>query len=145
MTISIRLANESDIETIFDIRTSVRENHLSRQQLAEMGITPETISEAMQATPCLWIAHEDGIAAGFSMVDMEEGSLFAAFVRPDFEGRGIGRLLVRTAEEALFSKHATIWLETGATTRASGFYTRMGWNRIEDLPGGDTRMTKTRA
>ena len=39
----IRIAGQSDIKAIFDIRTSVRENHLSHDQLAEMGITPDAI------------------------------------------------------------------------------------------------------
>lgn len=40
---SIRLASLADIGAIFDIRTRVHENHLSLDQLAEMGITPNTI------------------------------------------------------------------------------------------------------
>lgn len=39
MNIAIRLANQADIPTIFVIRTRVRENPLSHQQLTEMGIT----------------------------------------------------------------------------------------------------------
>ncbi|XHH28060.1 hypothetical protein WIW49_11465 [Xanthomonas euroxanthea] len=36
-----RLAGPADIDAIFDIRTRVHENHLSRDQLVEMGITPQ--------------------------------------------------------------------------------------------------------
>ena len=35
---TIRLADQADINVIFDIRTSVQENHLSRDQLAGMGM-----------------------------------------------------------------------------------------------------------
>lgn len=40
MEIIIRLANHADIDAIFHIRTSVRENHLSHDQLTGMGIPP---------------------------------------------------------------------------------------------------------
>ena len=34
---TIRVADQGDIDTIFDIRTRVRENHLLREQLADIG------------------------------------------------------------------------------------------------------------
>lgn len=44
MSIQVREARKADIGEIFAIRTSVAENHLSLKQLAEMGITPESIA-----------------------------------------------------------------------------------------------------
>ena len=43
METTVRIANQADISAIFDIRTSVTENHLSHDQLNEMGITPDAI------------------------------------------------------------------------------------------------------
>ena len=37
---NIRVAECSDIDTLFEIRTSVVENHQSREEIAELGITP---------------------------------------------------------------------------------------------------------
>lgn len=139
---TIRLANSEDIETIFDIRTSVRENHLSREQLAEMGITPSAIRQAILDAPCAWIAEVDGVPAGFSMVDVEDGCVFAVFVRPEFEGMGLGRSLMNEAEALLFRHHPTLWLETAEASRASGFYRRRGWQPVEQLPEGDVRFEK---
>lgn len=144
MEILVRIGNGSDIGAIFDIRTSVKENHLSRDQLTEMGITPSAIRQAMAATPCLWIAEVDGIAAGFSMVDVEEACVFAAFVRPEFEGLGLGRSLMAKAEALLFKQHQTIWLETAEASRAAGFYRNLGWLPTERLPAGDIRFEKHR-
>jgi hypothetical protein len=48
MTITIRDAAEEDIAAIFEVRTSVRENHLSVEQMAEMGITNETIRQVLR-------------------------------------------------------------------------------------------------
>lgn len=139
-----RVANQADIPAIFAIRTSVRENHLSLEQLTEMGITPQTISQALLAAPCIWVAEVDGVAAGFSMADAEDGCVFAAFVRPEFEGLGLGRSLMARAEEFLFQHHPTIWLETAENSRASGFYRTLGWQAVANLPEGDIRFEKSR-
>jgi GNAT superfamily N-acetyltransferase len=139
---TIRLANPADINAVFDIRTSVQENHLSHDQLAEMGITPETIRQAILETPCAWVAEVDRVPVGFSMVDVEDGCVFAAFVLPEFEGRGLGSSLMNKAEACLFQHHQTIWLETAEASRASGFYRNLGWQPVENLPEGDVRFEK---
>ena len=141
---TVRIANETDIEVIFDIRTSVKENHLSRDQLTHMGITPETIGQAISRAPCLWIAEADGTPVGFSMVDLEDGCVFAAFVRAEFEGHGFGRRLMEKAEDCLFRHHPTIWLETAEASRASGFYRKLGWLPVKRLGQGDVRFEKQR-
>jgi len=138
----IRLATPADITALFDIRTSVRENHLSHDQLAQRGITPESIRQAISDAPCAWVAEVDGIAAGFSMADSEEGCVFAAFVLPEFEGHGLGRRLMDKAEAFLFQHHQTIWLETAEASRANGFYRNLGWQPVERLPEGDIRFEK---
>ncbi|WP_095153817.1 GNAT family N-acetyltransferase [Pseudomonas sp. Irchel 3E13] len=139
---TIRLADLSDIDAIFNIRTSVQENHLSHDQLAEMGITPEAIQQAILETPCAWVAEVDGVPVGFSMADIEDGCVFAAFVLPEFEGRGLGRSLMDRAETFLFQHHQTIWLETAEASRASGFYRKLGWKPVQHLPEGDIRFEK---
>lgn len=141
---TIRLANTADIDAIFHIRTSVRENHLSHEQLTQMGITPEAIEQALIEAPCIWIAEVDGVPAGFSMADSGDACVFAAFVLPQFEGQGLGRCLMERAECFLFHQHETIWLETAQASRASGFYRKLGWRCVEQLPEGDIRMEKRR-
>ncbi|CAD1791149.1 MULTISPECIES: GNAT family N-acetyltransferase [Xanthomonas] len=137
-----RLAGPADIDAIFDIRTRVHENHFSRDQLVEMGITPATIQKAILETPCAWVAEVNGAPVGFSIVDVEEGCVFAAFVLPGFEGNGLGRRLMDKAEACLFQRHRTIWLETAEASRASGFYRSLGWQPVKNLPGGDVRFEK---
>ncbi|OCW59061.1 GCN5 family acetyltransferase [Hoeflea olei] len=144
MTVSIRTATEADIPAIFDVRTSVRENHLSIRQLTEMGITSGTLREALHAHACIWVAEQEGRIVGFSMVDVEDACLFAAFVRPEQAGLGIGRRLVQRAEALLFAHHPSIWLETDGSSRATGFYERLGWVRTRELEGGDARFEKHR-
>ncbi|MGJ7475859.1 GNAT family N-acetyltransferase [Pseudomonas fulva] len=145
MNHSIRLANLADIDAIFDVRTSVHENHLSREQLAAMGISPITVRQAILEAPCAWIAEVNGAPVGFSMADVEDGCVFAAFVLPGFEGNGLGRRLMEQAETFLFQHHQTIWLETAEASRACGFYRRLGWQPVKNLTEGDVRFEKSRS
>lgn len=144
MTITVRDASEKDIPQIFEVRTSVRENHLSIEQMAEIGVTPQTILEAIRKEPCIWVALDGDQVVGFSMGNSEDACLFAAFVRPEREGRGIGRLLVERAEAFLFERSPSIWLHTDGSSRAAGFYEELGWKRATLWQGGEYRFEKQR-
>ena len=144
MTITIRDAAEEDIPAIFEVRTSVRENHLSVEQMAEMGITNETIRQVLCKEPCIWVAVHGNHIVGFSMGDAADACLFAAFVRPEWEGQGIGRRLMDRAEAFLFERHSSIWLHTDGSSRAAGFYERLGWKRMPDMENRDARFEKHR-
>lgn len=144
MQIQIRPAETRDVPGIFHVRTAVTENALSKGELAALGITEASVTRMIESTPCAWVAVQGGEIVGFSMIAVEEGALFAAFVLPSHEGRGIGRRLVRAAEQALFARHAVAWLETGKETRAAGFYRRLGWGNERDVGAGDIRLEKRR-
>jgi GNAT superfamily N-acetyltransferase len=141
----IRVATPDDVATLFDIRTSVRENHQGREELATLGVTPATVGAALATTARAWIAEDmNGESLGFAMADASVGTLFALFVRPQAERRGIGRALLDVAESWLFSNGwQEIWLLTGVdpSLRAHGVYRAAGW-----LPGeaedGQVRYTK---
>ncbi|WP_110693638.1 hypothetical protein [Salinicola halophyticus] len=82
MSLQVR---ETDIGEIFAIRTSVAENHLSLEQLAKMGITPEANAAMLTQGPCLWIAEIDRVPAGFSIVRDETACVFGLFARAGHE------------------------------------------------------------
>lgn len=145
MSIQVREARETDVEEIFAIRTSVAENHLSLEQLSEMGITPETIAAMLAQGPCLWVAEIERVPVGFSMVRNETGCVFGLFVRADHEGRGVGRLLLEKAERHLFAKFDEIWLETEIGSRAYAFYERAGWLPVEKRDRGLMKFIKARS
>lgn len=142
MPTRIRLAHPSDLEDIFRIRLSVHENALTMAGLAEMGITKDSVTEMINAAPCTWVACEDGGVVGFSMIDPDGASLFAVFVQPSHESKGIGKKLVEAAEKSLFSKHSLVWLETAKDSRAAGFYRYLGWGNETDIGSGDIRLEK---
>ncbi len=138
----IRVAAPEDIETLFIIRTSVVENHQSRAEIAELGITPATVAQMLQADCYAWIAELDGCPVGFSIANRSERTIFGIFVLPTYEGRGAGRQLMAAAEEWLRSQGvAEAWLVTGndPALRAYGFYVHLGWEPVGVLPDGTFR------
>lgn len=143
-----RLATAADIPALFSVRTSVRENHLDVATLAERGVTPASIAKGL-SDPMVrtWVIEQEHEIVGFSTADASGGSVFAVFVRPEVEGRGYGRALLREAENWLFAAGwETIWLQTGEEPqlRAHGFYRTGGWRLIGPADHGDVRYEKHR-
>lgn len=136
----IRVAQLDDIETLFDIRTSVDENYQSREEIAALGITPSSIADMLMTDCCAWMAELDQHPVGFSIANGTQATVFGIFVRPAFEGKGVGRALMQAAETWLWSKDIEeIWLLTGndPTLRAFGFYQHLDWIPAEVVSQGD--------
>lgn len=147
MHVLIRTAAVDDLDTLITIRTSVVQNHLSVEQMADLGITPQVLTDTLRAARCAWVAEVDGQAAGFSMVDLEAGEVFAMFVLPTYENLGLGRQLMAVAEAALFEYHDRVYLITDGRDeiRANGFYQHLGWRQAGNADGNDVRYEKSRA
>ena len=146
MSVRTRMATVEDVESLFEIRTSVAQNHLSREQMDALGITAQVLNSAIKEGPCVWIAEVDERPVAFSMIDRDEGEVFAMFVRPAFENRGLGRLLMAAAEAELFRAHERIFLVTDGRQeiRANGFYQRLGWTVVARVDAQDVRYEKRR-
>jgi len=142
----LRPVTLKDVEALFDIRCSVIENHQSREELAELGITPATIADMIRGGGYVAILAEvDGKPVGFTMAEISESYLFACFIRPGFEKRGIGRQLMEQTEAGLRQQGVTqAWLSTGPgeELRSVGFYERLGWKRNGYLEDGQIRFEK---
>jgi hypothetical protein len=78
---------------MFDVRTSVAENHMSVEALARAGITPDSVTAMLSGNGRAWVAEEDGGIVAFSMADACEATVFAMFVQPGHEGKGLRRNL----------------------------------------------------
>ena len=143
----IRVATQDDIDTLFHIRTSVVQNHLSVEQMAELGITPQVLADSIRDAPCAWVAEADGRPVAFAMVNLAEGEVFAMFVLPTHENLGLGRQLMAVAEAALFEHHDKLFLITDGRDeiRANGFYQRLGWTLVGKAEDHDVRYEKSRA
>ena len=136
----IRVAQEEDIDTLFEIRTSVVENYQSREEIAQLGITPESVAKMLKTDCCAWIAEIRARPIGFSIANATAQSIFGIFVLPDYEGQGAGRALMVAAENWLWSKELDeIWLLTGndPQLRAYGFYLHLDWIPVGMESDGD--------
>lgn len=136
----IRVAREQDIETLFEIRTSVWENYQSREEIAQLGITPDSVTKMLQTDCRAWVAELDNRLVGFSIANKTEKTVFGIFVRPSFEGRGVGRNLMQVAEDWLWLNDLEeIWLVTGNNPklRAYGFYLHLRWIPVGVESNGD--------
>src|SRR5262245_9448231 len=130
----IRIATRADLRKLQLIRSSVTENVLTSI------ITEEMIIEVMEEYGRIWIYEPDGQAVGFSAADKRTSNIWALFVLPAWEKRGIGKQLLHEAVEWLWLEGAkTIWLTTDPHTRAEEFYQRQGWTRCGIEPDGEIR------
>ena len=130
----IRQATEADIPRLVEIRASVRENQLRDPS----RVTPADYVWFI-AQSDIWLWTDDGTILGFAAGDPRDGSIWALFIDPGHEGRGIGRHLLeracQTVRSAGFDK-AT--LTTGPGTRAERFYREGGWAETGRSPRGET-------
>jgi GNAT superfamily N-acetyltransferase len=145
--IELRTARPDDTATLFDIRCSVVQNHQSREELATLGVTVDSVRNMIASGDFVsTLVEEDGRGVGFSMAQISAGYVFACFVRPSHEGRGIGRALMNAAEDGLRRAGVTqAWLSTGAEPglRAAGFYRHLGWREHGHLDDGQLRFVKS--
>lgn len=147
MIITIREAKLEDVEILFRIRTSVVENYRSREQLAEMGVTPQTVTRMLQTDCQAWIAEQNQKPVAFSLANAVDHTVFALFVLPACEGQGIGGQLMQRAEDWLWQQGAAeIWLLTGNNPqfRAYGFYLHRGWQPVGHASDRQMKFIKTR-
>tara|TARA_R110002073_G_scaffold3998_5_gene26943 strand:+ start:541 stop:975 length:435 start_codon:yes stop_codon:yes gene_type:complete len=126
----IREIEDSDVPSLFPVRIVTRENRMSMEELASIGITVESMRAAIQGSHKGWLAEEDGKVVGFAMGDYDAGELTVIALLPEFEGKGIGKSLLNNVEQWVHSTGCkSIWLTTDMDTslRAYGFYIKHGW------------------
>ncbi len=140
----VRIAGASDVPALFAIRLSVAENAMTLNELADAGVTPQSVEDALKANARAWLAETGSEPAAFAMADNDDGCIFAMFVKPGFEGRGFGRALMAEAEHYLSRNHPLLWLHTGADMRlrAHGFYRRLGWRMVGPAGSDELRYEK---
>ena len=119
-----REALVTDIPQIQVVRHSVKENVLSDPLL----VTDDNCKDYMKARGKGWVCLIDDHIVGFSIVDLKDHNVWALFVLPEYEGKGIGKRLHDIMLDWYFQKtQQTIWLGTAFHTRADTFYRMQGW------------------
>jgi ribosomal protein S18 acetylase RimI-like enzyme len=139
-----RVIIAADVPELFKVRVATRENALSLAQLADLGITEDSVRLMLQKTHRGWLCEIEGRIAGFAIGNGDTGEMWVIAVLPEFEGMGIGSKLLGLVEEWLFYfGWDEIWLTTDmdTTLRAFGFYLKHGWTD-SGVKNGNKYMTR---
>jgi GNAT superfamily N-acetyltransferase len=135
-----RRAQSTDIDAIFVVRFAVKENVLSNPA----RVTREMCEDYLDKLGRGWVCEANGRVVGFSYAAKADHSIWALFVLPEYEGRGIGKTLLQLATDWLLEIGAErIILSTEANTRADRFYLALGWTRGEMKDDVEVRYSKT--
>ncbi len=114
----------NDISQIQFVRNAVKENRLSDPAL----VPDKDVEEYMMKRGKGWICEVDKRIVGFAIVDLIENNVWALFVLPDFEAKGIGKKLHQIMMDWYFVQtKEKIWLGTAPDSRAYEFYKMQGW------------------
>lgn len=141
MTSLLRQAQRGDIEGMYRVRMSVREN-----RFVSMPFPPADYVPAIEQTGRGWVVEVDRRIVGLAIGNAITGNIWALFVDPAHERQGHGRRLHDTLVEWLFSQGLDrLWLSTDPRTRAECFYRAAGWQFVELLPDGQALYELQRA
>lgn len=122
-----REAEIKDISQIQFVRNAVKENMLPDPALVSDGDVEEYITKRGKG----WVCEVDEKIVGFAIVDLIDNNVWALFVHPDFETRGIGKKLHQIMMDWYFLQtKEKIWLGTDPDSRAYKFYKMQGWKEV---------------
>jgi GNAT superfamily N-acetyltransferase len=137
---TFREANVNDIPQLNFVRLSVKENILSNPAL----ITETDYTDYLTTRGKGWVCIIDNRIVGFSIADLQKNNVWALFVQPGYEGKGIGKTLLVMLLYWYFSQtKETIWLGTAPNSRAEQFYRRFGWKETGKQSNGEIRFEMT--
>lgn len=132
-----REATLADIPRLAEVRLSVKENRLSNPAL----ITTDDYREYLLNRGKGWLCEIDTTVVGFAIVDLIDNNVWALFLQPGYEGKGIGKKLHDDMLDWYFAQTSKlIWLSTGTGTRAENFYKKAGWREGGYQPNGEIRF-----
>lgn len=114
----------TDIPGIQIVRHTVKENVLSNPAL----VTDQDCEDYLFVRGKGWVCEANNQLVGFAIADLQDHNVWALFLRPEYEGKGIGRRLHNLMLDWYFNQtKETLWLGTAFNTRAETFYRMQGW------------------
>ena len=135
-----REALVSDIPQIQAVRNAVKENRLSNPAL----VSDADCEEFMMVRGKGWVCTVDETVVGFAIADLKDDNIWALFLDPAFEGRGIGKSLHRLMMDWYFAQNKDqVWLGTAPGTRAEKFYANQGWTKTGTVHKNETKFEMT--
>lgn len=138
--VNFREARLSDITRLHEVRMAVKENALSNPGL----VKPDDYVEFLTRRGKGWVCEMNDIITGFAIVDLVDHNVWALFLDPLYEKKGMGRQLHDRMMDWYFEQTSTsIWLSTAPGTRADSFYRKAGWTQTGWQRNGEVRFEMT--
>ena len=135
-----RDAKTKDIAQIQVVRNSVIENMLSDPAL----VTDKDCEEFLMKRGKGWVCEVDDDVVGFAIADLKDNNIWALFVHPAFENKGVGKKLHGMMLDWYFAQtNKNVWLGTAPNTRAEKFYRMLGWKETGVHGKGEIKFEMT--
>ncbi|MBC7946864.1 MAG: GNAT family N-acetyltransferase [Chitinophagaceae bacterium] len=136
----IRQAHVSDIPQIQRVRNAVTENTLSDPAL----VPDKDVEDYILNRGRGWVCTLGGNVVGFAIVSLTDFNVWALFVQPGYDKKGIGKLLHDEMIDWYFSQTSSnLWLGTAPNTRAENFYRKAGWRETGVHGKGEIKFEMT--
>ena len=124
---NFREATIQDIPQMHTIRIAVKENILPDPSM----IKEEDYANFLTVRGKGWVCEIENEIVGFAIIDLKEKNIWALFVHPAHERKGVGKRLQQIMLDWYFENNdETVWLGTSPGTRAESFYRRSGWRDV---------------
>jgi GNAT superfamily N-acetyltransferase len=127
----IRTARPLDIAECVRLRGLTRENAVSAERLASLGITVESWADQVASGELIGVVSESaGEMQGYCFGDRGSGEIVVLALLPQAEGRGLGKELLSQVVNALRAHgHSRLFLgcSRDPASRSHGFYRHLGW------------------
>ncbi|MDD2521587.1 MAG: GNAT family N-acetyltransferase [Anaerolineaceae bacterium] len=135
MNVTIRLLTLTDYPALFALWSSLPGFN---RGLRSIDDSQEGVAKFLQRNPTTcFIAEADGQTIGGILAghDGRRGYIYHALVHPDFQGKGIGKLLANTACDALKAEGITKagMLVFASNEQGNTFWESQGWQTRPDL------------
>lgn len=129
-----------DIQEIQMVRNAVKENILSDPA----NVTDKDVEDYITNRGKGWVCEMNNSIIGFAIVSVTDHNVWALFIHPGFEKKGIGRILHDKMMDWYFSQtDEIIWLSTEPGTRAETFYRLAGWREAGIYGRGEIKFEMT--
>lgn len=131
LQMNIRLATPADIPACVALRGQTRENPVSAERLAAVGITVQSWADEVRSGALTgYVCTDREAIVGYCFGDNASGEVVVLALLPAHEGLGNGRRLLGLVALHLADRgHRRLFLGCAAdpATRSHGFYRHLGW------------------
>jgi GNAT superfamily N-acetyltransferase len=130
----------TDIPRIQVVRNAVKENTLSDPAL----VPDKDVEDFMIRRGKGWVCEMNDRIVGFAIADLQDNNIWALFIQPGYEGKGIGKKLHDDMLDWYFDQNKeSVWLGTSPGTRAEAFYRKAGWKETGIHGKGEIKFEMT--